>query len=392
MDLTLTSEELKFRDTLRAWLKANVPPPWTRGTNDPEAKKAYLQYLNDWQRKLFDGGWAGIAWPTQYGGRGAAPIEQAIFQEELALAGAPERLGVIGEGLVGPTIIALGTEAQKERYLRPMLTGQEIWCQGFSEPNAGSDLAALNTKAVLDGDHYVVNGQKIWTSFAHIADQCLLVVRTDSTVAKHKGLTCLLVDMKSPGLSVRPLRMMSGDASFNEMFFTNLRVPVSNVLGKVNEGWGVALTALGNERVSISTGRYMVLKRELDQLLERARETRRNGRSLTKDPLVRQQLAQAHVELEVFRLNTLRAVTAPFKGGAPGPEGSLLKVCWSETNQRIVHCALEVIGLPAQLWDCDDGRWAFNYLRARGNSIEGGTSEIQRNIVAQRVLGLPRSY
>jgi len=392
MDLTLTTEELNFRDTLRAWLKANVPPPWTRGTNDPEAKKAYLQYLNDWQRKLFDGGWAGIAWPAQYGGRGAAPIEQAIFQEELALAGAPERLGVIGEGLVGPTIIAMGTEAQKERYLRPMLTGREIWCQGFSEPNAGSDLAALNTKAVLDGDHYVVNGQKIWTSFAHIADQCLLVVRTDSTVAKHKGLTCLLVDMKSPGLSVRPLRMMSGDASFNEMFFTNLRVPVANVLGKVNEGWGVALTALGNERVSISTGRYMVLKRELDQLLERARETRRNGAPLTKDPLIRQKLAQAHVELEVFRLNTLRAVTAPFKGGAPGPEGSLLKVCWSETNQRVVHCALEVLGLSAQLWDYDEGRWAFNYLRARGNSIEGGTSEIQRNIVAQRVLGLPRSY
>jgi len=392
MDLTLTTEELNFRDTLRAWLKANVPPPWTRGTNDPEAKKAYLQYLNDWQRKLFDGGWAGIAWPAQYGGRGAAPIEQAIFQEELALAGAPERLGVIGEGLVGPTIIAMGTEAQKERYLRPMLTGREIWCQGFSEPNAGSDLAALNTKAVRDGDHYVVNGQKIWTSFAHIADQCLLVVRTDSTVAKHKGLTCLLVDMKSPGLSVGPLPMMNGDASFNEMFFTNLRVPVANVLGKVNEGWGVALTALGNERVSISTGRYMVLKRELDQLLERARETRRNGAPLTKDPLVRQKLAQAHVELEVFRLNTLRAVTAPFKGGAPGPEGSLLKVCWSETNQRVVHCALEVLGLSAQLWDYDEGRWAFNYLRARGNSIEGGTSEIQRNIVAQRVLGLPRSY
>ena len=186
--------------------------------------------------------------------------------------------------------------------------------------------------------------------------------------------------------------MMSGDASFNEMFFTNLRVPVANVLGKVNEGWGVALTALGNERVSISTGRYMVLKRELDQLLERSRETRRNGVPLTKDPLVRQRLAQAHVELEVFRLNTLRAVTAPFKGGAPGPEGSLLKICWSETNQRVVHCALEVLGLPAQLWDCDEGRWAFNYLRARGNSIEGGTSEIQRNIVAQRVLGLPRSY
>ena len=392
MDLTPTPEELKFRDSLRAWLKANVPEPWSRGTNAPADKKGYLEYLRSWQRKLFDGGWAGIAWPRRYGGRDCSPIEQAIFQEELSLAGAPERLGVIGEGLVGPTIIAVGTEAQKERYLRPMLTGEEIWCQGFSEPNAGSDLASLNTKAVLDADHYVVNGQKIWTSFAHMADQCLLVVRTDSTVAKHKGLTCLLVDMKSPGLTVRPLRMMSGDASFNEMFFTNVRVPAANVLGKVNEGWGVALTALGNERVSISTGRYMVLRRELDQLLERTRQTRRNGKLLTDDPLVRQKLAQAHVDLEVFRLNTLRAVTAPFKNGAPGPEGSLLKICWSDTNQRAVHCALEVLGLQAQLWNWDEGRWAFNYLRARGNSIEGGTSEIQRNIVAQRVLGLPRSY
>jgi len=392
MDLTLAPEELKFRNTLRTWLKASVPPPWTGGNKSPEEKKSYLAFLNAWQRKLFDGGWAGLAWPAQYGGRGASLIEQAIFQEELALAGAPERLGVIGEGLVGHTIIAVGTEAQKQRYLRPMLTGEEIWCQGFSEPNAGSDLAALNTKAVRDGDHYVINGQKIWTSFAHVADQCLLVVRTDASVAKHKGLTCLLVDMKSPGLSVRPLRMMSGDASFNEMFFTNMRVPIANVLGKVNEGWGVALTALGNERVGISTGRYMVLKREFELLVQRSRETRRQGQPLTKDPLIRQKLAQSHVELEVFRLNTLRAVTAPLKDGAPGPEGSLLKVNWSETNQRTVHYALEILGLQAQLWDWDEGRWAFNYLRARGNSIEGGTSEIQRNIVAQRVLGLPKSY
>ena len=392
MDLTLTPEELQFRDSLRAWLKANLPPPWTGDSQGIEGKAAYLEYLSAWQRKLFEGGWAGISWPAEYGGRGASPIEQAIFKEELALADAPERLGVIGEGLVGPTIIAMGTEAQKKRYLRPMLTGEEIWCQGFSEPNAGSDLAALNTKAVRDGDDYVINGQKIWTSFAHLADQCLLVVRTDSSVPKHKGLTCLLVDMKTPGITVRPLRMMSGDSAFNEMFFTDMRVPVANVLGKVNEGWTTAITALGHERVGISTGRYMVLKRELDLLVQRSREARRHGQPLTKDPLVRQKLAQAHVELEVFRLNTLRAVTAPLKGGAPGPEGSILKICWAETNQRMVQYALDVLGLQSQLWGYDEGRWAYNYLRARGNSIEGGTSEIQRNIVAQRVLGLPKSY
>jgi alkylation response protein AidB-like acyl-CoA dehydrogenase len=392
MDLTLTSDELHFRDTLRAWLKANMPSPWKRGHASARDKTAYLEYLRSFQHKLFEGGWAGISWPVQFSGRGASPIEQAIFQEELALANAPERLGVIGEGLVGPTIIAVGTESQKERYLKPMLTGQEIWCQGFSEPNAGSDLAAANTKAVLTGNDYLINGQKIWTSYAHVADQCLLVVRTDSNIPKHKGLTCLLVDMKTPGIEVRPLRMMSGDASFNEMFFTDVRVPAENILGKVNDGWNVALTALGNERVSISTGRYMVLKREFEQLLSRAREVKREGESITRDPLVRQKLAQAYVELEVFRLNTLRAVTAPSKGGAPGPEGSLLKICWSETNQRMVQYALEVLGLQAQRWDWDEGRWAFNYLRARGNTIEGGTSEIQRNIVAQRVLGLPRSY
>jgi len=392
MNLTLTPEELEFRDTLRAWLKTNVPLPWNRGNNTPDDKKSYLEYLRAFQSKLFEGGWAGISWPTEFGGRGASTIEQAIFQEELALASAPERLGVIGEGLVGPTIIAVGTQSQKERYLKPMLTGEEIWCQGFSEPNAGSDLAAANTKAVLSGTDYVINGQKIWTSYAHVADQCLLVVRTDSNVPKHKGLTCLLVDMKSPGIEVRPLRMMSGDASFNEMFFTNVQVPAENVLGNVNDGWHVALTALGNERVSISTGRYMVLKREFEQLLQRVKDTKRNGRPLTNDPLIRQKLAQVHVDLEAFRLNTLRAVTAPQKGSAPGPEGSLLKICWSETNQRFVECALEVLGLSAQRWDWDEGRWAFNYLRARGNTIEGGTSEIQRNIVAQRVLGLPKSY
>ena len=198
MDLTLTAEELSFRDTVRSWLKANVPPAWTVPLKDDESKRAHLEYLRAWQRTLFDGGWAGISWPKEHGGRGVTIIQQSIFQEELALAGAPQQLGVIGEGLVGPTIISVGTEAQKQQFLKPLLMGQDIWCQGFSEPNAGSDLAALNTRAVLDGDHYVVNGQKIWTSFGHVANWCLLVVRTDPVAPKHKGLTCLLVDMTSP--------------------------------------------------------------------------------------------------------------------------------------------------------------------------------------------------
>ncbi len=389
MDLGLTDGERKFRDELRAWIKANLPPKMVK-TADKSAE--YHAYLKDWQAKLYRGGYAGVSWPKEYGGRGASFIEQAIFQEELALADAPERMGTIGQGLVGPTIIAVGTDEQKKRYLPGILSGDEVWCQGFSEPNAGSDLASLETKAVRDGDDFVVNGQKIWTSYAHIADWCMLVVRTDPSAAKHKGLTCLLVDMKSPGITVRPLKMMSGDSGFNEMFYSNVRVPAKQVLGKVNEGWHVAITALSNERANLGTGLYVVFKRNLDAIVEHARALRRGGRSVLEDPLIRQRLAQAYVELEVFRLNTTRALSNLNKTGAPGPEGSIQKLYWSELNQRTAQIAMEVLGPYAQLPGFDDGRWVYNYLRSRGNTIEAGTSEIQRNIIAQRVLGLPRSY
>lgn len=392
MDLNLTPAEREFRDELRAWLEAHVPAHSGAPPADDEGKRAHFERLRDWQGKLFAGGWAGVAWPREYGGRGATLIEQAIFHEELALADAPERLGTIGEGLVGPTIIAVGSEAQKKRYLPSILSGKEIWCQGFSEPNAGSDLAALGTKAVRDGDDFVINGQKIWTSFAHIADQCLLVVRTDPTAAKHKGLTCLLVDMRSPGIQVRPLRMMSGDSAFNEMFFTDLRVPVANVLGAINDGWSVAIAALGNERANLGVGLYVQFKRNLNALIRRAAQVQRHGRPITADPLVRQKIAQVSLELEIFRLNTLRTLTRSSRTATAGPEGSILKLFWSEMNQRTAQIALEIQGLEGQLWDVDGGRWTYNYLRSRGNTIEAGTSEVQRNIIAQRVLGLPRSY
>jgi len=389
MDLGLTPSELKFRDELRAWLKAHLPP---KKVKTAETSTEYFAYLKAWQRTLFEGGYAGVNWPKDFGGRGATFIEQAIFQEELALADAPERMGTIGQGLVGPTIIAVGTPEQKKRYLPAILSGEEVWCQGFSEPNAGSDLAALETKGVRDGDDFVVNGQKIWTSYAHIADQCLLVVRTDPSAAKHKGLTSLLVDMKTPGITVRPLRMMSGDSGFNEMFFSNVRVPVKNVLGEVNDGWNVALTALSNERANLGTGLYVVFKRNLDAVIEHARTLKRGGKPVLADPVLRQKLAQAYVDLEVFRLNTTRSLSILNKTGAPGPEGSIQKLYWSELNQRNAQIAMEVLGPYAQLTDFDGGRWVYNYLRSRGNTIEAGTSEVQRNIIAQRVLGLPRSY
>ena len=247
MDLNLTADEKSYRDELRLWLSANVPEPWPKEQRT-ESDSGYWQFLRDWQRKLFDGGWAGTSWPKVYGGGGSNPIQQSIYLSEVVRARAPESLGVIGEQLVGPTIIVWGTEEQKKKFLPRILTAEDVWCQGYSEPNSGSDLASLGTKAVRDGDDYIVNGQKIWTSFAHIADWCLLLVRTDTEVPKHKGISCLLVDMKSAGVSTQPLRQMSGDSGFNEVFFTDVRVPAENQLGPLNDGWRVGLTVLMNER------------------------------------------------------------------------------------------------------------------------------------------------
>ncbi len=393
MDLNLTPNEQQFRDEFRQWLKENVPGEWTGGgSTSSENNDAYIEYLHAWQRKLYDGGWAGISWPKEYGGRGATLMEQSIFQAELARANAPQLIGTIGLSLVGPTIIAMGTEEQKTRYLPKILSGEEIWCQGFSEPNAGSDLAALGTKAARDGEDFILNGQKIWTSFAQMADWCLLLVRTDAEAPKHKGITCLLADMHSEGVSVRPLRQMSGDSGFNEVFFTNVRVSAAQVLGEVNKGWTTAITALMNERANLGTGIQVVFKRQLEALIARARTVERNGRPASEDPLVRQKLAQAYLELEILGLNTNRALTSLSKTGIPGPEGSTQKLYWSEMNQRTQQAAQEILGPYGQLKDFDNGSWEYAYLRTRGNTIEAGTSEIQRNIIAERVLGLPKSY
>ena len=392
MDLNLTPNEKKFRDEFRAWLTTNVPEEWTGGGIGSEDREDYLKYLSGWQRKLYLGGWAGASWPKEYGGRGATLMEQAIFQEEMARANAPQLIGTIGLSLVGPTIITLGTEEQKSRYLPKILSGEGIWCQGFSEPNAGSDLAALGTKAVRDGDDFIINGQKIWTSFAQLADWCLLLVRTDTEAPKHKGITCLLLDMHSEGVSVRPLRQMSGDSGFNEVFFSNVRVPTTQVLGEINKGWTTAITALMNERANLGTGVQVVFKRHLEALIARSRTIEREGHAASLDPLVRQKLAQAYLELEILRLNTNRALTSLSKTGIPGPEGSTLKLYWSEMNQRTQQIAQEILGPYGQLKDFDNGLWEYAYLRSRGNTIEAGTSEIQRSIIAERVLGLPKSY
>ncbi len=392
MDLNLTASEKAFRDELRSWLEANVPPPRHGRSTIELVKGDYFDFLKQWQYKVYKGGWAGISWPKEYGGRGATVIEQSIFEEEMRQSQAPALLNVLGLSLVGPTVIAVGTEEQKKRFLPKILSGEEIWCQGFSEPNAGSDLAALGTKAVPDGDEFVINGQKIWTSVAHVSDWCLLLVRTDSGVAKHKGITALLVDMHSDGVEVRPLRQLTGDEGFNEVFFSNVRVPVSQVLGEVNRGWSTAVATLMNERANLGAGIYVGIKRNLDELIERIRRTERAGKPLSQDPLVRQKVAQSYMELQVFLLNNNRSLSRMAKESIPGPEGSILKLLWSEMNQRLQQIAMEVLGPHAQLTDFDGGRWVYGYLRSRGNTIEAGTSEIQRNIIAERVLGLPKSY
>ena len=391
MDLNLTAEEIAFRDELRTWLADNVPEPWPREkiSEDPGP---YWDYLRGWQRRLFDGGWAGVSWPKAFGGRGASPIQTSIYLAEIARARTPQQVGVIGEALVGPTIMAAGNEAQKERFLRRILTGEDVWCQGYSEPNSGSDLASLSTRAVRDGDCYVVNGQKIWTSAAHVADWCLLLVRTDPTAPKHKGITCLLVDMKSEGVSTKPLRQMSGDSGFNEVFFTDVRVPLENQLGELNNGWKVGLTALMNERANLGISMYVAFEETMRQLIDHCKTRKRRGLLLAEDPVVRQKIGRAEVELEIFRLNTDRALSRANAGETPGPEGSILKLYWSEMNQRLSQTALEILGDEAQLDSFDDGQWAYRFLRSRGNTIEGGTSEIQRSIIAERVLGLPKSY
>jgi alkylation response protein AidB-like acyl-CoA dehydrogenase len=395
MDLNLTAEETKFRNELRLWLEANVPKDWNEWREKPLEES--FSYLRDWQRKLYEGGWAAVSWPKEYGGRSATLMEQSLFWEEMARVEAPPMANSLGLGLIGPTIIAYGTDEQKKRFIPKILSAEEIWCQGFSEPNAGSDLASLQTEARLDGDHYVVNGQKVWTSYGWIGSWCELVVRTDPTVAKHKGLSVLLIDMKSPGVEVRPLKQMTGESEFNELFFRDVRVPVENILGRVNDGWNVAVSTLMYERGSYGARLHLLFKRSINRLIELSRTFQKDGHAAAQDPLTRQKLAQCYAEIEIMRWNQLRAFSRITATGVPGPEGSIQKIFWSELNQRVQQIAQELFGPYGQLvagdsHAVDNGIWSYGYLRTRGNTIEAGTSEVQRNIIGHFVLGLPRSY
>jgi alkylation response protein AidB-like acyl-CoA dehydrogenase len=395
MDLNLSQEELAFRDELRTWLAANVPKDWEEMREESMQKR--FDYLKRWQRKLYEGGWAGVHWPKEYGGRGATLMQQVLFWQEMAAAQAPPFANVLGLGIIGPTIIAFGTDAQKKRWLSKILSAEEIWCQGFSEPDAGSDLANVRCQAELKGDHYVVNGQKVWNSYGWAADWCELVVRTDPAAQKHKGISVVMVDMKSKGVEVRPLKQMTGESEFNEIFFHDVEVPAGNLVGKLNEGWNVALGTLMHERGTFGAGLQVTYRRNIDRLIELAHTIRRNGHTAAEDPVCRQKLAQVYAEIEIMRANQMRAFSRISATGVPGPEGSIMKIWWSELNQRFQQIAQEILGPYGQLEGgdehaIDNGSWSYGYLRTRGNTIEAGTSEIQRNIIGHFVLGLPKSY
>ena len=378
MDLTFNESGAGVSRPAAGMVEQHQPGPEPEGDED-----AHYAWRRDFQRELARDGWAAVHWPEQYGGRGATLTESAIFFEELGRSGSPLPANVLGLLLAGPTIMSWGTPEQKERYLHPILTAEEIWCQGFSEPDAGSDLASLKTRAVRDGDGWSITGQKVWTSGAQYSKWCMPVARTDADAPKHKGLTYFLMDMEQDEVQVRPLRQITGESEFNELFIDGAHVPDENVLGGEGNGWKVALTTLMNERAGLAFFLQIRLRQLLDRLIEEAA-----ARDLLDDPVVAERLGELHLKAEVLRLTAYRGLTAIEKYGEPGPEGSLTKWMWSETNQQLTQFAADLLGPEALV---AGGRWAYELLRARGNSIEGGTTEVLKNIVAERVLGLPKA-
>jgi len=394
MDLNYTPEDVAFRKQVRAWLEQNLPADPLRGLAERKV----------WHRKLYEAGYLGMGWPKEYGGQGARPMEQAIVADEMARSGAPSPTNGLGLGIVGPTIVVHGNEWQKKRYLQKILTAEEMWCQLYSEPNSGSDLASLKTSAEDKGDHFVVNGQKIWTSGGKVADWGLLLARTDSKVAKHKGISCFLMSMRQPGVEVRPLKQMTGSSEFCEVFMTGARVEKENQIGRLGEGWAIANTTLGYERGGRSLARISAYSAQYNHLVNAARRLKRHGKALIESPLIRQKLGKIWADLEVERYNALRILTQLEKGEHPGAGGSLTKLSYSEFEKRFMELAEEILGPYGQLTDGvpaeyrlevdtavgDHGTWAYAFLWSRAGTIYAGSSEIQKNVIGERILGLPK--
>jgi len=395
MDLSFSREDEEYRREVRAWLRRNLPKrvDEEEGGELTIADPERIARAKAWQRKLFEAGYVATGWPKEHGGRGAGLVRQAILNEEMVLARAPAPIGMMGLQMLGPTLIALGTPEQKERFLPPILTADELWCQGYSEPGSGSDLASLKTRAEIDGDFFVVNGQKVWTSTAQFADWMFCLVRTDPAAPKHKGISYLLVDMRSPGITVRPLVQMTGQAGFNEVFFDNVRVPRKNLVGRLNEGWMVANATLSHERNMLaSTTRTQQL---LSDLLRLAKRRSRHGVNVLRDPVARQRLADLQIRVESMKYHSLKQLSDGIHGRPAGIGASVNKLVTTELNHDICAAALEILGSHAGLSKGsphveDRGVWPIDWMFTLGMIIGGGTSQIQKNIIAERGLGMPR--
>jgi alkylation response protein AidB-like acyl-CoA dehydrogenase len=388
VDFTYPPEAEAFRAELRSWLDEHVTAEIrSLGlATGLERGSERLERLRAWNRELADAGYAAISWPSEYGGRGAGVMDQVVWNEEMHRSGAPGPINVIGIPNVAPAIMSHGTEAQKSALLPRMRRGDDIWCQGFSEPDAGSDLASLRMSAVRDGDDWVITGQKIWTTLGQLADWCELLVRTDPDAPKHRGITCVLVDMSRTGIDVRPLTTITGEHEFNEVFLDDVRVPVEQTLGPVNEGWRVAMTTLAHERGGVAK-LHLGLRAKVGRLLETARHTPLgDGRMASDDPVLRTRLARAYLHAELLKLISDRAISGELHGRALGPEGSIAKLQWSETEQLVAEVAGDVLG-P----DANSGAWGRDRVAARSHTIAGGTTQVNKNIIATRILGLPRS-
>ena len=395
MNFELAPEHEAFRKEFRGWLAANLPPELC--LDDPAddrvaSDRETFEVRRAWQKQMHAAGWVGIAWAKEYGGRGAGLMERVIWDEEYSAARAPVLPGNMGLNLIGPTIIQWGTEAQKLRHLPAILSGEEVWCQGFSEPGAGSDLAGLQTRAVDAGDHFVVNGQKVWTSGAHFAHWIILLARTNPDAPKHQGISCFLVPMSSPGISVRPLVLLTGHRHFNEVFFSDVAVPKSSMLGPLNQGWKVSTTTLMHERHSSGARNPLA---QVARLVALARSVPHDGGTAWENPVIRQRLAQLVIDCEALKYTRFRNLTRMFRGEPPGPEGSILKLSGSELGVRVSDAAGELLGMHALVNTPtavvpDAPRWFNRLLAARQYTISAGTSEIQRNIIGERVLGLPK--
>lgn len=396
MDFRDTPEEAAFRQEVREFIAREAPK--IEGAGDRDIMSGYAQVFvqsQPWFKKLSEKGWIAPAWPKEYGGAGMTVMQQFIFNEEMAEARAPRPLHlIIGVSMAGPTLIVHGSEEQKKYYLPRILSGEDIWCQGFSEPEAGSDLASLRTRAVRDGDDYVINGQKIWTSIAHLSKWMLLLARTDPDAPKHRGITYFILDMKSPGVEVRPLVNMAGGYEFNEVFFDNVRVPKANIIGEENRGWYAAMSTLDFERSAI--GSAIGLRQTVEDIIRYAREHTDDGTSMLRvNPVLRYELVDRLLETEVGRMLSYRVVSLQSKGRIPNYEAAVIKLYNMELDQRVARTGMNVLGPYGQLdrgskWAPLLGRLKHMYLRSVGSTIETGTSEIQRNIVAIRGLGLPR--